>query len=257
MAITRGGGAGRGARGELEQRRAQQIASTSPLAQIRAATTSPASNLAAAGGAGAGVGAVVGAAPVVGPLEKIRGALTAPTSVTTSAPAPAVAPGVTGLAPAIQQLPGEAPVEADAQTGFDDSLQGFTESDIEAALAQIEAEFGLTRAELLRDETMLGAQYRLLSAQLVRQRQRSLETAEAGALQRGLFRSGIFAEEVGDVSRDFAEAEAQQVANRQAQEGAIEGERATLAASQAQAAAEETAAIRRGEYTARLAAAGI
>ena len=59
------------------------------------------------------------------------------------------------------------------ETTYDDSLSSFATADIEAALAAIEAEYGLTREQLLRDQTMLGAQYRLLQAQLVRQQSKA------------------------------------------------------------------------------------
>lgn len=145
-----------------------------------------------------------------------------------------------------------------AGTGeFNDTLQKFTEEDIAAALAAIEAEFGLTREQLMADQTIIGAQYRLMTTQLARRREQALEQTEAGALQRGLFRSGIYAAEAGKVSQEFADAEAQAFQEKTSQELAIEQRLATLEAEKERKKAEEETAIRRGEYTARLQAAGL
>jgi len=151
--------------------------------------------------------------------------------------------------------------EITTQSAVDDyqntMLAQYTEDDINAALRAIEAEFGLTREQLLGDQTMIGAQYRLLTAQLARQQARALEGAESSALQRGLFRSGIFASEVGDIGQEFGEKQSQNALAKQAQDLAIEQRLATLSAEEESAKAAEETAIRRGEYTARLAAAGL
>lgn len=179
--------------------------------------------------------------------------------------------GVTGASPTIPSAPitnqgddlAKAKAFAASQTAdvvptqYDDSLSGFTEADISASLAAIEAEYGLTREELLRDQTMIGAQYRLLTAQLSRQRQLALEGAEAGALQRGLFRSGIFAAEAGQVEGQFGEAQAQLAQETLGKEGEIISQLETLEARQGNAQAQEAQRIRKAEYEARLAAAGL
>lgn len=186
------------------------------------------------------------------PLTGGGGGVTAPTRVA----APQQAP----IAPTVQPPVVQPPTTTAEETGGgapNDSLQRFTEQDIAAALAAIEAEFGLTREELLRDQTMIGAQYRLLTAQLARQRSRALEGAEAGALQRGLFRSGIFASEVGEIGQQFAEVEAEQSAAKQAQQAELQAQIEALEAQKEAAKAAEESAIRRGEYTARLRAAGL
>lgn len=172
---------------------------------------------------------------------------------------------VVRTAPVVQTAPAPAPAPAPADAaeatgtpeGESDALAKFTEEDIAAALAEIEAEFGLTQAELMADQTMVGAQYRLLYAQLGRQRERALQGAEAGALQRGLFHSGIYAQEVGEISGEYAEARAQYLKDQQAKEAAIASQLATMPAEMAAQKAAEEQAIRRGEYTARLQAAGL
>ena len=185
--------------------------------------------------------------------------ITAPTPVT-AAPTPTTTPTVTPDVPEIvaTEEADAAVVEAADPTGaFADSLAKFTEQDIQAALAAIEAEFGLTRAELMRDQTMIGAQFRLLTAQLARQQEKALGQAEAGALQRGLFRSGIYAAEAGEVGQQFAEKQAEFQTAADAQQLAITERLGSLTAEQATAQAQEETAIRRGEYTARLQAAGL
>jgi hypothetical protein len=124
-------------------------------------------------------------------------------------------------------------------------------------MSQIEAEFGLTRAQLLADQTTIGAQYRLLEGQLARQRQLSLQGAEAGALQRGVFRSGIYAKEYSDVAGQFAEQQAQLAQQQSSEEGQLAAELATLDARKAAEQASRASEIIRQEYEARLAGAGI
>lgn len=189
-------------------------------------------------------------APITAPVVQPQ---VAPAPATTATPvvtkAPAADPADTVTPPS--------PTEAAVDDYQNTTLARFTAADIEAALAAIEAEFGLTREQLLGDQTMIGAQYRLLTAQLARQQAKALEGAEAGALQRGLFRSGIFAAEAGDIGQQFGEAQAQAAQQKQSQELQISNQLATLGAAEAAAKAAEETAIRRGEYTARLAAAGL
>lgn len=206
---------------------------------------------------------------VTSPTAKTAPAQTTYTGAKTqvTAPAPVTggyqAPQTTATQTQVTETPVQDPhvdeVIADpaGTGGFNDTLQKFTEEDIAAALAAIEAEFGLTREQLMADQTIIGAQYRLMTAQLARRRESALEQTEAGALQRGLFRSGIYAAEAGKVSQEFADAEAQAFQEKTSQELAIEQRLATLEAEKERKKAEEETAIRRGEYTARLQAAGL
>jgi hypothetical protein len=195
-------------------------------------------------------------------MYKIYGGEPTLSAPTTTAAAPASTPTTVAAADPVQaDAPAEVAAPTTTETAVDDyqqsALARFTAADIEAALAAIEAEFGLTREQLIGDQTMIGAQYRLLTAQLARQQARALEGAEAGALQRGLFRSGIFAAEVGDIGQEFGEQQAKFAAEKQSKDLAITSRLATLGAEEAAAKATEEAAIRKGEYTARLAAAGL
>lgn len=214
--------------------------------RIRATPSGPTPSIVSYGMAGAAIGA---ASP---PTTPTPAPVTAPPTVTQPPPAPVVRPEVKPL-PKIADT--EQPM--DKTSGVGDRLTGFTEADITASLAAIEAEYGLTREELLRDQSYIGAQYRLLTAQLARQRQLALEGAEAGALQRGLFRSGIFAEEAGKVQQSFADAQAQMAQETLAEEGQILSQLETLDAERGNAQAQEETRIRRKEYEARLAAAGL
>lgn len=175
-------------------------------------------------------------APIVGPAATVGG----PEGAAGTAGAPGAAAG----APAAVEGPG-------------DAFQGFTEADIAAAMQQIEAEYGLSREELLRDQTMIGAQYRLLQTQLARQRQQALEGAEAGALQRGLFRSGIYAKEYGQVSQTYTDEQATLASQQVTELGPLGSELETWDARKDTAKAAKTGEIRRQEYEARLSAAGV
>lgn len=212
----------------------------------------------------------VSSVPVTSPI-----AITAPTSTkytgAKTQPAPVTGGGAVSAGTGSVATPGiavapqpildpkidEKVADPTGDGGFNDQLAQFTEDDIAAALAAIEAEFGLTREELLRDQTLIGAQYRLLTAQLARQREKALGQAEAGALQRGLFRSGIFAAEVGDIAQQFGEAQAEAQTQYQAQNLNFESQLEALDAEKARVQAEQETALRRGEYTARLQAAGL
>lgn len=140
--------------------------------------------------------------------------------------------------------------------GAASALAGFTEDEIAAALAGLEAQFGMTRAQLLADQTQAGAQYRLLLAQLERGRVQGIETATNDAVRRGIYRSGILGENIADVEtatlgqRDVAEQELQ--ARTQANETQLRN----LDALQAAQAAQIEAGLRR-QYANTMLEAGL
>lgn len=183
--------------------------------------------------------------------------VTQPSTATGGVSKPATTTGTgTGTTTTTTQPPA-GPVDTGTDTYADSQLAKFTEQDIAAALAAIEAEFGLTREQLLADQTMIGAQYRLLTAQMARAQARALESAESGALQRGLFRSGIFAAETGDIAQSFGEQQSQLAQQTAEQTSGLQAQIDALEAQKAAAKAAEETAIRRGEMTARLQAAGL
>lgn len=182
--------------------------------------------------------------------------VTQPSTSTGGVSKPATTTGASTTTTTTSQPPA-APAATGTDTYADSQLAQFTEQDIAAALAAIEAEFGLTREQLLADQTMIGAQYRLLTAQMARAQARALESAESGALQRGLFRSGIFAAETGDIAQSFGEQQSQLAQQTAEQTSGLQAQIDALEAQKAAAKAAEETAIRRGEMTARLQAAGL
>lgn len=99
---------------------------------------------------------------------------------------------------------------------------------LEAALAAIESEFGLTREQLMLSRDAIGDEYRYLNLQAERAREISAEQAVQGAQERGIFRSGITAEAVSDVEQAFADQLAQLESNRTSQEEQIDAQLAAL-----------------------------
>jgi hypothetical protein len=106
---------------------------------------------------------------------------------------------------------------------------------IEATIAAIEAQTGLTREQLLASQDDIGRQYRFLVAQARRAQEVALEGVANAAIERGIFRSGIAAQGFADTNQQFTEQIAQLNA-AQAQETA--GIDAQLAALPQQAAAQ-------------------
>lgn len=163
-------------------------------------------------------------------------------STAASAPRPTSTPNVPVAASAPASFPSgvKAPVEDDSDMvrQFELDLDQLTEQQIEAALAEIEARFGLTRAELEQEQGAAGRAFRLLETQLGRQRDQALEGAENNALQRGIFNSGIYGQDVAEIQRGYAEGIATGEANRQAKMSAIES---ALAGLEAQMTAEQAA----------------
>ena len=76
-------------------------------------------------------------------------------------------------------------------------------------------------------------------------------------MQRGLFRSGIYAAEVGDVQSEFAAAKSQVATETLGAEGQVLNQLETLDAKMGNAQAQKEMRFMHAEYEARLAAAGI
>ena len=167
------------------------------------------------------------------------------------------------VTPATPQTPGTPPPPqgpaAPTTTegpGAASALAGYTEDEISAALAGLEAQFGMTRAQLLADQTQAGAQYRLLLAQLERGRVQGIETATNDAVRRGIYRSGILGENIAEV--EGATLDQRRVAEEDlsARTTATENQLRNLNAMQAAQAAQIEAQLR-GEYARTLLEAGM
>lgn len=76
---------------------------------------------------------------------------------------------------------------------------------LEAALGSIEAQYGLTREQLLADQSALGQEYQFLNAQLEQNRARALEQTEQSFQERGILASGLAAEGVAETEQVFAD----------------------------------------------------
>ena len=131
-----------------------------------------------------------------------------------------------------------------AETGST-AIEDLTEEQIGAALAAIEAQYGMTREQLLADRSMAGLAYQRLTQELARAREVAQAGVEQDALRRGLFDSGIAAQQQASLAQQFAEQRAAAAQERQARIDAINASLAQLGAQkQAEQAAEE-ARIRR------------
>lgn len=164
---------------------------------------------------------------------------TAPTYTPPTAPPPVVDPPTREPEVVEPEGPG-----GSGNTGGTD-LGRFTEAEIEAALAALEAQYGMTREQLLMDQTQLGAQARLLMARMERQRQLGVQAAESDAVGRGIYRSGILGENVQGIENQYQESVAQAEQQRLAQEQAIQTQLQFLQQQKAAEAAQIQAGILR------------
>lgn len=122
----------------------------------------------------------------------------------------------TGLTPANTPLPADA------------SFEDLNSSALDSALAAIEAQFGLTREQLLADQSAVGQEYQLLFAQAQQARGRGLEQAEQSGVERGIAQSGIAAETIADTASAFDEQLAQLELNRSTTQESISSQLASL-----------------------------
>lgn len=135
-------------------------------------------------------------------------------------------------------------------------LSAYTEDEISAALAGLEAQFGMTRAQLLADQSQAGAEYRLLLAQLERGRVQGIETATNDAVRRGIYRSGILGENIADVETSAFDQRIQAEKGYARREDATEAQLRNLQAMETAQAAQIEAGLRR-QYAQTLMQAGI
>lgn len=188
----------------------------------------------------------------------LPGGMTAPTSTGTNLLGNATMPGVvsqppttTSFAPTGQQIvPGDPGPLAPPSAPQGQSIQGLRDlsaAELDAALAAIESQYGLTREQLLQDQSELGATYRFLFSNLERQRTAMTQGATGEALQRGILRSGIHQGNIADVEQQYSEQTAQAEAAKQSRLFQINQALAALGPQQALAQAQASSQISGGQ----------
>lgn len=115
----------------------------------------------------------------------------------------------------------------------------FDASTLEAILASIEARYGLSKDQLLADESEVGRLYRFLQSNLAQQQAGAIASSQDEAVQRGILRSGIQLQREGQIENEFAQQKSFASAENAAK---LEAIRRQLANLEAQAVAERQAA---------------
>lgn len=146
-----------------------------------------------------------------------------------------------------EQVPGPLAQPSPTQGPGVGALRDLSGQELEAALAAIESQYGLTREQLLADQSELGSTYRFLFSNLERQRQAATQGVTGDALQRGILRSGIHQGNVADVEQQFAEQTAQAEAAKQSRLFQINQALAALGPQQALAQAQAASQISGGQ----------
>lgn len=153
-----------------------------------------------------------------------QGVTTTPPPSTTTTTGPTTVPPVIETTNVGEETGGPGGAGGGATDGAAGMLEQFTSAEIESALAGLEAQYGMTREQLLADQSMIGAQYRLLMARLNRSRQMGIESATNDAVSRGIYNSGILGENIQQVETDYMEQTRAQEEQRLAQEQAIQSQ---------------------------------
>lgn len=131
------------------------------------------------------------------------------TSSTPTVRAPSAAPAPT--APTVSPAP-QAPQDPHAHEG-----PKFNVDALEKILAGIEAQYGLSREQLLAGEGQAADLYRFIVANLSAAKQQALAQVEEGSIRRGILRSGIAQEQQARVENQFAQQQAQAASQRDQQ----------------------------------------
>lgn len=92
----------------------------------------------------------------------------------------------------------------------------FDLEEIQAALNSITAGFNIQEGQLGSEQSDLGRAFQFLLQRLNEARGQALESTQSVAAGRGLLRSGLYLNRVGEVSEDFAEERSQAQADRDA-----------------------------------------
>lgn len=129
-------------------------------------------------------------------------------------------------------------------------LDRLTQQQVGAARDEIGARYGLTRAELEAQQGQYERAFGFQEAQLGRTREENLEAVESNALQRGIFNSGIYGENVAEQERAYAESIAFAEQDKAAKLAAIANALSQLDAQSQAEMAQLEAQIRREELMA-------
>lgn len=125
----------------------------------------------------------------------------------------------------------------------DDGAAPVTSADaLDLAIAAIEAQYGLTKEQLLADKSAVGQTYRQLVFQARRQRTLEARQALLGSVERGITRSGITAQEQTDLRQRWAEQLALLQTQKNSQLGQIQSQLAGINQAKAADIAAATAA---------------
>jgi len=113
---------------------------------------------------------------------------------------------------------------------------------LNATLAAIAAQFGMTGEQLLADEGQAGRQYRQILAGMQQQQRDDLEATRDDLVGRGILRSGETLENEARLAKGFAQNKSAAQADRDFTLADIAGQRAALGPQQAAAEASAKAA---------------
>jgi hypothetical protein len=140
----------------------------------------------------------------------------------TSAPAPAVATG--GPAVATPAAPPSVVGSQIVDAGT------FDQGTLNQILTALEAQYGLTREQLLADQSEIGQLYRFVQSNLNGLERNAMLGVQENSLSRGVLRSGIHLENASRVEQDFAQRRAQAEAEKATKLGYIQRQLAELEA---------------------------
>ena len=152
--------------------------------------------------------------------------------------------GVTSSGGGVNPTAAAASGGAAGGTAANPDSQALAMRQIETQISAIEARYGLSRQELLADESDIGRQYRLLLVQASQMRDKNIRAAKEQAAERGLTRSGILARDLADVETQSAQQIGALEAAQAEQEAGFQRQLASLPQLQA---AEIAAAVAAGQ----------
>lgn len=138
---------------------------------------------------------------------------------------------------------------SDAPDGIDglegtSTLRDLTEAELALLLDGIAARYGLTREQLLAQESQLGLVAQQIATQARRGREQAVQGAQRGALERGILRSGLYGQEVAAIDTATNAALQEAALQRQQAQSAIDQQQAAI---EGQVASEQAAARQQAE----------
>lgn len=186
-------------------------------------------------------------------LSAVNTVASSPNLVTAPSPSTSAAPSTGGgggygsggggtgsVPPPTSPSPSSGPTTTDADTGTEpvSDIEQLSEEQLAAAIAAIEAEFGLTQSQLEADRTELGARYRMLRQQLANARRSAIEENQLSFEGRGLLRSGQRLRSDAELLQQFALQQAGLAQEQAAQQASVEAQLAALGGQQENAIAQ-------------------